>query len=65
MQTELYPAMAQAMQGDALADAPPAQTIAEGIAVKQPGALTTAIVKALVRDILVVQRGRYRTCAGA
>jgi threonine dehydratase len=29
------------------------QTIAEGIAVKQPGALTTKIVRALVKDILL------------
>ena len=41
-QTELYPVDGRS---DARADAaamPPAQTIAEGIAVKQPGALTTA-----------------------
>lgn len=53
-QTELYPAMAQALKGLALPETPPVQTIAEGIAVKQPGRLTTAIVKALVQDILVV-----------
>ena len=38
VQTELYPAMRQAMRGEPLTDDPPAQTIAEGIAVKQPGA---------------------------
>ncbi len=53
-QAELYPVMRQAMRGEALTEDPPAQTIAEGIAVKQPGALTTAIVKALVTDILLV-----------
>ena len=53
-QTELYPAMALALKGEALPATPSAQTIAEGIAVKQPGVLTTAIVRALVRDILVV-----------
>jgi threonine dehydratase len=53
-QAELYPVMRQAMRDEALTEDPPAQTIAEGIAVKQPGALTTAIVKALVADILLV-----------
>ena len=33
----LYPAMCQAMNGDPPTEEPPAQTIAEGIAVKQPG----------------------------
>ena len=53
-QAELYPVMRQAMRGEPLTEEPPAQTIAEGIAVKQPGLLTTAIVKALVTDILLV-----------
>jgi len=53
-QAALYPVMRQAMRGEALTEEPPAQTIAEGIAVKQPGALTKAIVKALVADILLV-----------
>src|SRR5579863_1483655 len=53
-QAALYPVMRQAMRGENLTEAPPAQTIAEGIAVKQPGALTKAIVKALVTDILLV-----------
>jgi threonine dehydratase len=55
VQTELYPAMRQALAGAPLAQTLPIQTIAEGIAVKQPGVLTTAIVKALVRDILLVR----------
>jgi threonine dehydratase len=53
-QTELYPVMAEAMHGLPLTPVPPAQTIAEGIAVKQPGALTTAIARALVTDFLLV-----------
>jgi threonine dehydratase len=53
-QAELYPVMRQAMRGEALTQDAPAQTIAEGIAVKHPGALTTQIVKALVTDILLV-----------
>jgi threonine dehydratase len=53
-QASLYPAMRQAMRGETLTEDPPAQTIAEGIAVKQPGRLTTEIAKALVADILLV-----------
>ena len=53
-QADLYPVMRQAMRDEALTETPPAQTIAEGIAVKQPGALTTEICKALVSDILLV-----------
>jgi threonine dehydratase len=54
VQTDLYPAMADALHGVPLPATPSAQTIAEGIAVKQPGALTTIIAKALVKDILLV-----------
>jgi threonine dehydratase len=54
-QSELYPAMAAAIKGLSMAASPAAQTIAEGIAVKQPGILTTAIARDLVRDILVVR----------
>ena len=54
VQTELYPMMAQAMHDQPLGQSAPAQTIAEGIAVKQPSAMTIAIAKALVSDILLV-----------
>jgi threonine dehydratase len=54
-QSELYPAMHDAMKGLTLPPAPPVQTIAEGIAVKRPGALTAAICKDLVEDIFVVR----------
>jgi len=53
-ETELYPAMAEAIHGQAWVEKPSAQTIAEGIAVKHPGKLTTEIVRALVNDILLV-----------
>jgi threonine dehydratase len=53
-EAELYPAMAEAIHGQAGAEKPSAQTIAEGIAVKRPGKLTTEIAKALVNDILLV-----------
>ena len=52
-QSALYPAMFDALKGIAPPPAPVVATIAEGIAVKQPGALTTAICKELVTDIFV------------
>src|SRR5690606_31813063 len=53
-QSELYPAMFDAIKGLTPPPAPLVQTIAEGIAVKRPGALTTQIVKQSVSDIFVV-----------
>ena len=53
-ETELYPVMAEAIRDLPLTAVPPAQTIADGIAVKQPGVMTTAIAKALVKDVLLV-----------
>ncbi len=55
VQTELYPAMAEAVHGTPPAARPSAQTIADGIAVKQPGSLTVPIVKALVDDVLLAK----------
>ena len=55
VQSELYPDMIRAT-GRA-SDAPPSEwgpTIAEGIAVKEPGALTTAIITALADDLVAV-----------
>ncbi len=52
VQAKLYPSMYDAVKG---ADLPCAgQSIAEGIAVKEPGKLTRKIVAALVKDILLV-----------
>jgi threonine dehydratase len=53
-QSELYPAMVDAMKGREPPPTPAVATIAEGIAVKRPGILTTAICKELVEDIFVV-----------
>jgi threonine dehydratase len=56
VQTELYPAMAQAFRGEPVTPALKtltSQTIAEGIAVKAPGVLTTRICRALVSGVLV------------
>lgn len=54
VQSTLYPAMHAAYMGD---DAPlvlGGDSLAEGIAVKKPGKLTTAIVKSVVDDIVLV-----------
>ncbi len=53
VQAALYPAMTQSLQGN-LAAAGGGSTLAEGIAVKEPGALTRAIIKQRVDDILLV-----------
>jgi len=58
VQTALYPAMRQAMRGEPLTELSHAQTIAEGIAVKRPGGLTTQIVRELVKDIFIVGEDR-------
>ena len=54
VQSTLYPSMHRLMRGEE--PGPPAQaaTLAEGIAVKEPGRLTRRIVAALVGDILLV-----------
>jgi len=52
VQTRVYPSMYDAVKGKDLPCA--GQTMAEGIAVKEPGALTTPIIRALVKDILLV-----------
>ena len=52
VQAELYPSMYARLQG---ADMPcEGDTLAEGIAVKEPGALTSAIIRELVDEILLV-----------
>ncbi len=52
VQAELYPSMAARIKGfEATCDG---DTLAEGIAVKFPGELTTQVVKALVDDIVLV-----------
>ena len=51
VQAALYPSMVQALRGETPTSG--GETIAEGIAVKSPGKLTRAVVKALVSDILL------------
>jgi threonine dehydratase len=55
VQASLYPSMRQALSGGAQAAPRGGQTIAEGIAVKEPGELTKAICAALVSDIVLVE----------
>jgi threonine dehydratase len=52
VQAALYPSMHNAIQGRDLPMR--GDTLAEGIAVKAPGRITTAIIRALVDDILLV-----------
>jgi threonine dehydratase len=52
VETRAYPSMFNTVKGESLPCA--GQTMAEGIAVKDPGALTTPVVRALVKDILLV-----------
>ncbi len=52
VQTARFPAMRQALAGEAIRCG--TSTIAEGIAVKQPGRLTSAIVRDQVDDIVLV-----------
>ncbi|MCB0966443.1 MAG: threonine ammonia-lyase [Ilumatobacter sp.] len=53
IQSETYPGMLAALAGDELAPSR-ADTIADGIAVKQPGSLTVPIVRELVDDVIAV-----------
>ena len=54
VQSTLYPSMYRLMRGEDPGSPAAAATLAEGIAVKEPGRLTRHIVKALVSDILLV-----------
>jgi threonine dehydratase len=54
VQSTLYPSMYRLMRGEDPGPPAAAATLAEGIAVKEPGRLTRHIVKALVSDILLV-----------
>jgi threonine dehydratase len=54
VQSTLYPSMYRLMRGEDPGPPAAVATLAEGIAVKEPGRLTRQIVKALVSDILLV-----------
>ncbi|RYD90494.1 MAG: threonine ammonia-lyase, partial [Sphingomonadales bacterium] len=59
VQAELYPSMYAKMKGLMLPC--DGDTLAEGIAVKQPGAITSGIVRALVDDIVLVAERELET----
>ena len=59
VQAELYPSMYAKMKGLMLPC--DGDTLAEGIAVKQPGAVTSGIVRALVDDIVLVAERELET----
>jgi threonine dehydratase len=54
VQSTLYPSMQRLLRGEAPGPPAAAATLAEGIAVKEPGVLTRRLVEALVADILLV-----------
>jgi threonine dehydratase len=54
VQSTLYPSMYRLLRGEEPGPPAEAATLAEGIAVKEPGRLTRRIVEALVSDILLV-----------
>ena len=63
VQAEAYPAMTLATRGKRRRKAPggDASTLADGIAVKRPGRLTSAIVRRLVSDIRLVDESAIET----
>ncbi len=54
VQSELYPAMHALFEGREIPRRIGGDSLAEGIAVKRPGRMTTEIIKALVDDIVLV-----------
>jgi threonine dehydratase len=63
VQTELYPAMKMAVAGEDIVCG--GETLAEGIAVKKPGAVTRPVVNDLVDDILLVHEQSLEWAVGA
>ena len=63
VQVETYAFMARALAGDA---SPPSAgaTLAEGIAVKRPGAITRPILKALVDEMVTVSEAKIEQAVG-
>ena len=63
VQTELYPSMKLAVEGKEITCG--GETLAEGIAVKKPGAVTLPVVDALVDEILLVDERELEWAVGA
>ncbi len=63
VQTELYPTMKLAVAGKTINCG--GETLAEGIAVKKPGAVTLPVVQSLVDEILLVNEAQLEWSVGA
>lgn len=59
VETELYPSMANAIKGRS--ELPGGSSLADGIAVKNPGKLTREIISRLVEDIAIVPESTIET----
>ena len=59
VETELYPSMANALRGRS--DLPAGSSLADGIAVKNPGKLTREIIARLVEDVAIVPESTIET----
>jgi threonine dehydratase len=64
VQSQLYPSMYRLLRGEDAGPPSEAATIAEGIAVKEPGRLTARIVRALVAGILLVDETMLEAAVG-
>ena len=63
VEAELFPSMYQAVHGQTPSAG--GQTLADGIAVKNPGALTRAIIEELISDILLVDESQIEAAVHA
>ncbi len=63
VEAELFPSMYQAVHGQTPSAG--GQTLADGIAVKNPGALTRAIIEELISEILLVDEGQIEAAVHA
>jgi len=64
VQSTLYPSMHRLLRGEAPGEPAVGATLAEGIAVKDPGVLTRRIVAELVADILLVDEAMLENAVG-
>jgi threonine dehydratase len=65
VQSTLYPSMHRLLHGEAPGEPAAGATLAEGIAVKEPGILTRQIVAALVAEILLVDEAMLENAVEA
>jgi threonine dehydratase len=65
VQSTLYPSMHRLLHGETPGEPASGATLADGIAVKEPGLLTRRIVAALVKDILLVDEAMLENAVEA